>query len=49
MNDLALRPAADIGAVKDQFFTLHNFPLSDGTRGKTSEFSTLWVAESGAN
>src|SRR5438309_2097419 len=31
MNDLPLRPAADIGAVEDRFFTLHNFPLTDGT------------------
>ena len=31
MNDVPLRPAADIGAVEDQFFTLRNFPLTDGT------------------
>ena len=36
MNDLPLRPAADIGAVdigavRDRFFTLRNFRLSDGT------------------
>ena len=31
MNDLPLRPAADIGAVIDQFFTLRNFRLTDGT------------------
>ena len=31
MNDLPLRPAADIGAVEDRFFTLRNFPLTDGT------------------
>jgi len=31
MNDLPLRPAADIGAVEDRFFTLRNFPLADGT------------------
>ena len=31
MNDLPLHPAADIGAVEDRFFTLRNFPLTDGT------------------
>jgi homoserine O-acetyltransferase/O-succinyltransferase len=31
MDDLALRPVADIGAVEDRFFTLRNFPLVDGT------------------
>ena len=31
MNDLPLRPAADIGAVEDRFFTLRNFPLTCGT------------------
>ena len=31
MNDLSLHPAADIGAVEDRFFTLRNFPLTDGT------------------
>jgi homoserine O-acetyltransferase len=31
MNDLPLRPAADIGGVEDRFFTLRNFPLTDGT------------------
>src|SRR5947209_1865593 len=31
MNDLPLRPAAEIGAVEDRFFTLRNFPLADGT------------------
>jgi homoserine O-acetyltransferase len=31
MNDLPLRPAAGIGAVEDRFFTLRNFPLTDGT------------------
>jgi homoserine O-acetyltransferase len=31
MNDLPLRPAADIGAVEDRFFTLRDFPLTDGT------------------
>ena len=31
MNDLPLRPAADIGAVEDRFFTLRNFLLTDGT------------------
>ena len=31
MNDLPLGPAADIGAVEDRFFTLRNFPLTDGT------------------
>jgi homoserine acetyltransferase len=31
MNDLPPRPAADIGAVEDRFFTLRNFPLTDGT------------------
>ena len=31
MNDLPLRPAADIGAVEDRIFTLRNFPLADGT------------------
>ena len=31
MNDLPLRPAADIGAVEEQFFTLRNFSLTDGT------------------
>jgi homoserine O-acetyltransferase/O-succinyltransferase len=31
MNDLPLRPAADIGAVEGRFFTLRNFPLTDGT------------------
>ena len=31
MNDLPLRPAADIGAVEDRFFTLRNFPLADST------------------
>jgi homoserine O-acetyltransferase len=31
MNDLPLRPAADIGAVEDRFFTLRNFPLAAGT------------------
>jgi hypothetical protein len=31
MNDLPLRPVADIGAVEDRFFTLRNFVLTDGT------------------
>ena len=31
MNDLPLRPGAEIGAVEDRFFTLRNFPLTDGT------------------
>jgi hypothetical protein len=31
MNDLPLRPAADIGAVEDRFLTLRNFPLTDGS------------------
>jgi hypothetical protein len=31
MNDLPLRPVADIGAVEDRFFSLRNFPLADGT------------------
>src|SRR5438477_8451593 len=31
MDDLPLRPAAEIGAVEDRFFTLRNFPLADGT------------------
>ena len=31
MNDLPLRPATDIGAVEDRFFSLRNFWLSDGT------------------
>ena len=31
MNDLPLYPAADIGAVEEQFFTLRNFPLTNGT------------------
>ena len=31
MNDLPVRPAADIGVVEDRFFTLRNFPLTDGT------------------
>ena len=31
MNDLLLRAAADIGAIEDRFFTLRNFPLTDGT------------------
>ena len=31
MNDLPLRPAADIGVVEDRFFTLRDFPLTDGT------------------
>ena len=31
MNDLPLRPAADIDAVEDRFFTLRNFRLTDGT------------------
>src|SRR5258708_30360007 len=31
MNDLPLRPAAEIGAVEDRFFTLRKFPLTDGT------------------
>ena len=31
INDLPLRPAADISAVEDRFFTLRNFPLTDGT------------------
>src|SRR5271167_3185692 len=31
MNDLPRHPAADIGAVEDRFFTLRNFPLTDGT------------------
>src|SRR5262245_5595143 len=31
MNDLPLRPAADIGAVEDRFFTLRDFPLAGGT------------------
>src|SRR5271169_2416436 len=31
MNDLPLRSPADIGAVEDRFFTLRNFPLTDGT------------------
>ena len=31
MNDLPLRPAAEIGAVEDRFFTSRNFPLTDGT------------------
>ena len=31
MNDQPLRPAADIGAVEDRFFTSRNFLLFDGT------------------
>ena len=31
MNDLPLRPAADIGVVEDRFLTLRNFLLTDGT------------------
>ena len=31
MNDLPLRPTADIGVVEDRFFTLRNFLLTDGT------------------
>src|SRR5207237_371018 len=31
MDDLPRHPAADIGAVEDRFFTLRNFPLTDGT------------------
>src|SRR5262245_63476374 len=31
MNDLPPHPAADIGAVEDRFFTLRNFPLTNGT------------------
>src|SRR5262249_16466975 len=31
INDQPLRPGADIGAVEDRFFTLRNFPLTDGT------------------
>src|SRR5271169_213458 len=31
MNDLPLRPPADIGVVEDRFFTLRNFLLTDGT------------------
>jgi homoserine O-acetyltransferase len=31
MNDLPLRPTAEIGAAEDRFFTLRNFPLTDGT------------------
>ena len=31
MNDLSVRPAADVGAVEDRFFTLRNFSLTDGT------------------
>jgi len=31
MNDLPRHPAAEIGAVEDRFFTLRNFPLTDGT------------------
>src|SRR5439155_368794 len=31
MNDLPRYPAAEIGAVEDRFFTLRNFPLTDGT------------------
>jgi homoserine O-acetyltransferase len=31
LNDLPRHPAADIGAVEDRFFTLRNFPLTDGT------------------
>src|SRR5262245_30413664 len=30
MNDLPLRPAADIGGVDDRFFPLRNFPLAEG-------------------
>ena len=33
MNDQPLRPAADIGAVEDQFFTSRNFLLFDGNVG----------------
>jgi len=31
MNDLPLRPTADISVVEDRFFTLRNFLLTDGT------------------
>jgi len=31
MNDLPLRPADNIGSVEDRFFTLRNFPFTDGT------------------
>ena len=31
MNDLPPRPAADLGTVEDRFFTLRDFPLTDGT------------------
>src|SRR5204863_4183372 len=31
MDDLPRRPAADIGAVEDRFFTLRDFRLTDGT------------------
>src|SRR5207237_6798294 len=31
MDDLPRHPAAEIGAVEDRFFTLRNFPLTDGT------------------
>jgi len=31
MTDLPLRPAADIGAVEDRFFTFRKFALTDGT------------------
>jgi hypothetical protein len=31
MNDLPLRPVADIGAVEERFFTLPHFVLTDGT------------------
>src|SRR5438477_11614202 len=31
MNDLPRHPAAEIGAIEDRFFTLRDFPLTDGT------------------
>jgi homoserine acetyltransferase len=31
MNDVPLRSTADFGAVRDRFFTLSNFRLTDGT------------------
>jgi hypothetical protein len=40
MNDLPLRPAADIGAVEDRFFTLRNSRLTDAPRPGTHRPST---------
>jgi hypothetical protein len=37
MNHLPLRPAAEIGAVEDRFFTLRDFPLTDGTVNASME------------